>query len=190
MYYLHSSGNAQKLGCTWEVTCASHTFPPCIHLCIIQCMAFCIALSICSCFSTPVLLVSLSPVHTLSPYPCMLVLYSESPWFRCISVCPGSEMLGNKLHRSKIAAGYLLSYLLVEQWHLTVGPWIKHPVWMLDEVCLGFFPSVSWKKTSVAIFELRGAASSVPMWKGMWGWLRGCRCCSRIQIYPLHCGGK
>lgn len=105
-------------------------------------MAFYIALSISNCFSTPVLCL---PVHILSPYPCMLVLYSAGPGFRWTSACPGEQMLEsrNKLHRGKLllVSWLVLSYLLVKQWHLTVGPWIKHPVQMLDEVCLVFFPN-------------------------------------------------
>lgn len=75
----------------------------------------------------------------------MLVPYSASPGFHWVSACPGEQTLQgrNKLHRSKLllVSWLVLSYLLVKQWHLTVGPWRKHPVQMLDEVCLGFFPN-------------------------------------------------
>lgn len=99
----------------------------------------------------------------------------------------------NKLHMSKLLldSWLVLSYLLVKQWHLKIWSWLKHPVWMLDEVYLHFFSKqFFWKKTCVVVFELWGAASSVPTWKGMWGWLRDCRHCSTIQAYPLHGNGK
>lgn len=122
----------------------------------------------------------------------MLVLSSASPWFHWISACPGEQTLDsrNKWQKSKLllVSWLVLSCLLVSQWHLTVRPWIKHLVRMLDGSTFGVFSKqFFWNKTYIIVLELWGAATSVPPWRGVWGWLCGCRHCSRIQAYPWHC---
>lgn len=122
----------------------------------------------------------------------MLVLSSASPWFHWISACPGEQTLDsrNKWQKSKLllVSWLVLSCLLVSQWHLTVRPWIKHLVRMLDGSTFGVFSKqFFWNKTYILVLELWGAATSVLPWRGVWGWLCGCRHCSRIQVYPWHC---
>lgn len=118
----------------------------------------------CLCSSSPY------PVPILSLYPCTLVLYSAGPGFHWISAWPGEQMLEsrNKWHRSKwlLVSWLVLSYLLVKQWHLKIGSWVKHPVWMLDDVHLWFFSKQFFLKENFCC--------------SIWA-LRSCQPCANVE---------